>query len=145
MLSIFESITNEHRLRHRWVGKPRKVTRYLRKHSLSIIMFSDMDKTLTQLTSSGLTTTFRVKTEFTSSGAVAGLVESPCVTSECRSFLPEACSPEKPNPVLDESLSLSRFFLARCCLKSRAERPSVSGVNRQLHVQIGCKLIIRTN
>ena len=28
-------------------------------------------------------------------------------------------------------------------VKSRAERPSVSGVNRQLHVQIGCKLGIR--
>ena len=24
-----------------------------------------------------------------------------------------------------------------------AKRPSVSGVNRQLHVQIGCKLVIR--
>ena len=36
------------------------------------------------------------------------------------------------------------IFLARCCLgQVRAERSSVSGVNRQLHVQIGCKLVIR--
>ena len=39
----------------------------------------------------------------------------------------------------------SRFFfwLGAAWVKSRAERPSVSGVNRQLHVQIGCKLGIR--
>ena len=35
------------------------------------------------------------------------------------------------------------FWLVAAWAKSRAERPSVSGVNRQLHVQIGCKLIIR--
>ena len=35
------------------------------------------------------------------------------------------------------------FWLVAAWVKSRAERPSVSGVNRQLHVQIGCKLIIR--
>ena len=32
------------------------------------------------------------------------------------------------------------FWLVAAWVKSRAERPSVSGVNRQLHVQIGCKL-----
>ena len=32
------------------------------------------------------------------------------------------------------------FWLGAAWVKSRAERPSVSGVNRQLHVQIGCKL-----
>ena len=35
------------------------------------------------------------------------------------------------------------FWLVAAWVKSRAERPSVSGVNRQLHVQIGCKLRIR--
>ena len=35
------------------------------------------------------------------------------------------------------------FWLGAAWVKSRAERPSVSGVNRQLHVQIGCKLVIR--
>ena len=35
------------------------------------------------------------------------------------------------------------FWLGAAWVKSRAERPSVSGVNRQLHVQIGCKLGIR--
>ena len=35
------------------------------------------------------------------------------------------------------------FWLVAAWVKSRAERPSVSGVNRQLHVQIGCKLVIR--
>ena len=35
------------------------------------------------------------------------------------------------------------FFFVGAWVKSRAERPSVSGVNRQLHVQIGCKLGIR--
>ena len=41
--------------------------------------------------------------------------------------------------------SSTRFFfwLVAAWVKSRAERPSVSGVNRQLHVQIGCKLGIR--
>ena len=34
------------------------------------------------------------------------------------------------------------FWLDAAWVKSRAERPSVSGVNRQLHVQIGCKLRI---
>ena len=34
------------------------------------------------------------------------------------------------------------FWLGAAWVKSRAERPSVSGVNRQLHVQIGCKLRI---
>ena len=37
----------------------------------------------------------------------------------------------------------SFFWLGAAWVKSRAERPSVSGVNRQLHVQIGCKLGIR--
>ena len=35
------------------------------------------------------------------------------------------------------------FWLVAAWVKSRAERPSVSVVNRQLHVQIGCKLGIR--
>ena len=35
------------------------------------------------------------------------------------------------------------FWLIAAWVKSRAERPSVSVVNRQLHVQIGCKLGIR--
>ena len=35
------------------------------------------------------------------------------------------------------------FWLFAAWVKSGAERPSVSGVNRQLHVQIGCKLGIR--
>ena len=35
------------------------------------------------------------------------------------------------------------FWLVAAWVKSRAERPSVSGVNRQLHVQIGCKLGVR--
>ena len=35
------------------------------------------------------------------------------------------------------------LWLGTAWVKSRAERPSVSGVNRQLHVQIGCKLGIR--
>ena len=35
------------------------------------------------------------------------------------------------------------FWLGAAWVKSRVERPSVSGVNRQLHVQIGCKLVIR--
>ena len=39
--------------------------------------------------------------------------------------------------------SLFFFWLGAAWVKSRAERPSVSGVNRQLHVQIGCKLGIR--
>ena len=37
----------------------------------------------------------------------------------------------------------SFFWLGAAWVKSRAERPSVSGVIRQLHVQIGCKLGIR--
>ena len=39
--------------------------------------------------------------------------------------------------------SLDFFWLVAAWVKSRAERPSVSVVNRQLHVQIGCKLGIR--
>ena len=35
------------------------------------------------------------------------------------------------------------FWVVAAWVKSRAERPSVSVVNRQLHVQIGCKLGIR--
>ena len=38
---------------------------------------------------------------------------------------------------------LAFFWLVAAWVKSRAERPSVSVVNRQLHVQIGCKLGIR--
>ena len=40
-------------------------------------------------------------------------------------------------------MKLLFFWLVAAWVKSRAERPSVSGVNRQLHVQIGCKLGIR--
>ena len=40
-------------------------------------------------------------------------------------------------------INLLFFWLVAAWVKSRAERPSVSGVNRQLHVQIGCKLGIR--
>ena len=42
-----------------------------------------------------------------------------------------------------ECLGRFLFWLVAAWVKSRAERPSVSGVNRQLHVQIGCKLGIR--
>ena len=42
-----------------------------------------------------------------------------------------------------KAASLFFFWLVAAWVKSRAERPSVSGVNRQLHVQIGCKLGIR--
>ena len=35
------------------------------------------------------------------------------------------------------------FWLVAAWVKSRAERPSVSGVNKQLHGQVGCKLVIR--
>ena len=35
------------------------------------------------------------------------------------------------------------FWLGAAWVKPRAERPSVSEVNYQLHVQIGCKLRIR--
>ena len=41
------------------------------------------------------------------------------------------------------ALDLTFFWLVAAWVKSRAERPSVSVVNRQLHVQIGCKLGIR--
>ena len=41
------------------------------------------------------------------------------------------------------TLSWLFFWLVAAWVKSRAERPSVSVVNRQLHVQIGCKLGIR--
>ena len=44
-----------------------------------------------------------------------------------------------PDEVVDDFF----FWLVAAWVKSRAERPSVSGVNRQLHVQIGCKLGIR--
>ena len=45
--------------------------------------------------------------------------------------------------IFGETISLFFFWLVAAWVKSRAERPSVSGVNRQLHVQIGCKLRIR--
>ena len=35
------------------------------------------------------------------------------------------------------------FWLGAAWVKFRAERPSVSGVSGQLHVQIGCKLRIK--
>ena len=41
------------------------------------------------------------------------------------------------------ALQLFFFWLVAAWVKSRAERPSDSVVNRQLHVQIGCKLGIR--
>ena len=43
----------------------------------------------------------------------------------------------------DCQVSMAFFWLVAAWVKSRAERPSVSVVNRQLHVQIGCKLGIR--
>ena len=53
--------------------------------------------------------------------------------------------PSLGNPRLGQVLEVQDFFfwLVAAWVKSRAERPSVSGVNRQLHVQIGCKLGIR--
>ena len=48
-----------------------------------------------------------------------------------------------PNIVKNRFLRCFFFLLVAAWVKSRAERPSVSGVNRQLHVQIGCKLGIR--
>ena len=47
------------------------------------------------------------------------------------------------NSATSKSVSSFFFWLVAAWVKSRAERPSVSGVNRQLHVQIGCKLGIR--
>ena len=44
---------------------------------------------------------------------------------------------------VEEELETAFFWLVAAWVKSRAERPSVSVVNRQLHVQIGCKLGIR--
>ena len=46
-------------------------------------------------------------------------------------------------PTRSSSKLHSFFWLVAAWVKSRAERPSVSVVNRQLHVQIGCKLGIR--
>ncbi len=42
------------------------------------------------------------------------------------------------------SLQKAFFWLGAAWVKSRAERPSVSGVSEQLHIQIGCKLRIKT-
>ena len=42
-----------------------------------------------------------------------------------------------------KKIMVAFFWLGAAWVKSGAERPSVSGVNRQLHVQIGCKLGIR--
>ena len=49
---------------------------------------------------------------------------------------------EIPTPC---SCSKHFLWLGAAWIKSRAERPSVSGVNLQLHVQIGCKLGIRSD
>ena len=50
----------------------------------------------------------------------------------------------KPSALIFHFWILQVFFwLVAAWVKSRAERPSVSGVSRQLHVQIGCKLGIR--
>ena len=46
-------------------------------------------------------------------------------------------------PAHEVSVQQLFFWLVAAWVKSRAERPSVSVVNRQLHVQIGCKLGIR--
>ena len=51
-------------------------------------------------------------------------------------------APTPPSQPLDLWMAFF-FWLGAAWVKSRAERPSVSGVNRQLHVQIGCKLRIR--
>ena len=55
------------------------------------------------------------------------------------------CQCSSQGPALRQNGEIYYFFfwLVAAWVKSRAERPSVSGVNRQLHVQIGCKLIIR--
>ena len=45
------------------------------------------------------------------------------------------------DPIMVEALLF--FWLVAAWVKSRAERPSVSGVNKQLHGQVGCKLVIR--
>ena len=50
---------------------------------------------------------------------------------------------EVPGIDLPGGMKALFFWLVAAWVKSRAERPSVSGVNRQLHVQIGCKLGIR--
>ena len=47
------------------------------------------------------------------------------------------------SPAREVTCRILFFWLVAAWVKSRAERPSVSGVNRQLHVQIGCKLGIR--
>ena len=56
--------------------------------------------------------------------------------------LHSTCHSPHPYPCYG-SCSRGFFWLFAAWVKSRAERPSVSGVNRQLHVQIGCKLGIR--
>ena len=52
-------------------------------------------------------------------------------------------SPVLPFFFAPQNKSFFFFWLVAAWVKSRAERPSVSGVNRQLHVQIGCRLRIR--
>ena len=55
-------------------------------------------------------------------------------------------TPTKPNGAskkLGKKIKGVFFWLGAAWVKSGGERPSVSGVNRQLHVQIGCKLGIR--
>ena len=65
---------------------------------------------------------------------------------------PEGTHPNQKAQLREAAINLLRtilqpddlfFWLVAAWVKSRAERPSVSGVNRQLHVQIGCKLGIR--
>ena len=61
----------------------------------------------------------------------------------CFSFAPNLICPRVTLSQRILSDGDSFFWLVAAWVKSRAERPSVSGVNRQLHVQIGCKLGIR--
>ena len=57
-------------------------------------------------------------------------------------FLPVSGMPPQPTCMLSQTLAFF-FWLGAAWVKSRAARPSVSEVNEQLHVQIGCKLRIR--
>ena len=78
----------------------------------------------------------RLSTEPTSSDLVVKLADKP--------EQGEMSLQGQPMQRSHEPKLLDHFFwLVAAWVKSRAERPSVSGVNRQLHVQIGCKLGIR--
>ena len=61
----------------------------------------------------------------------------------CGFRVPEITKSDQYKEHCIEAALLVFFWLVAAWVKSRAERPSVSVVNRQLHVQIGCKLGIR--